>query len=58
MSNRTKITKDLMFFEWGDEPTGYVHTWRRLGAGKWEFGPMITKNAARRYNLRMECPFN
>ena len=58
MNSRTKITKDWMFFEWGDEPTGYVHTWRRLGAGKWEFGPMIRKDTALRNGLRMECPFN
>ena len=58
MSNRTKITKDLMFFEWGDEPTGYVTTWRRLGHGDWEWGPVIRKDTALRYGLRMECPFN
>ena len=58
MNKKSKITKDLMFFEWGDEPAGYVKTWRRLGHGDWEWGPVIRKDTARRYGLRMECPFN
>ena len=55
---KTKITKDLMYFEWGDEPTGYVSTWRRLKDGKWELGPVITKEAAWEHHLRMECPYS